>query len=125
MPAIKFLSRLIVDTTPEMRVTVNRFTTPLAEEMFELLSGALPDVPSALLKSRILFSLNNLINGPSDSSSMVYSAFGDMSYDNRFEQAHHFLDYIVAGISALPSPMEDSFVGLCRELIETFQGQSD
>lgn len=125
MPAIKFLSRLIVDTTPEMRVIVNRFTTPLAEEMFELLNETLPEIPPTLLKSRILFSLNNLINGPSDSASMVYSALGDMSYDNRYEQAHHFLDYIVAGISAPPSPMEDHFVELCDDLIAKFQDQGD
>ena len=124
MPAIKFLSRLIVDTAPEMRVIVNRFTGPLATDMFDLLSDALPDIPQSLLKSRLLFSLSQLITGPSDSASMAQSVFGDMRYDNLYEQAHHFLDYITAGIAASPAPMNKEFVGLCRTLIETFQDQS-
>lgn len=123
---IKFLSRLIVDTAPDMRVVVNRFTTPLAEEVYELLVDALPDVPPRLLKARILFSLINLINGSSDAFSLSYSPFGDLSYENPLELANDFLDYLVTAISAPPTaPPTEDFVALCGELIAEFQSAGD
>lgn len=121
LPGIKFLSRLIVDTSPDVRVLANKFTAPLADDVLELLTEALPDVPSRVLKYRILFSLINLINGMSDVAALETSPFGDMSTPGSFEVADHFVEYITAGISAPPSSLNDNFIALCRSFIAVYQ----
>jgi AcrR family transcriptional regulator len=120
LPGIKFLSRLIVDTGPELRVIANRFTGPLAHEVLDLLRDALPNVPPRVLKMRILFSLINLINGMSDVLARATSPFGDMSTPGSLEAANYFIDYITAGISAPPPAMTDEFVAQSREIIRTY-----
>jgi len=120
LPGIKFLSRLIVDTGPELRVIANRFTGPLAHEVLDLLRDALPNVPPRVLKMRILFSLINLINGMSDVLALETSPFGDMSTPGSLEAANYFIDYITAGISAPPTAMTDEFVAQSRETIRTY-----
>ena len=122
--SIKFLSRLIVDTAPDMRVVVNRFTEPFAREMFDMLTVALPEIPPQLLKARILFSIINLINGSSDTYSLAYSPFGDMTYENPLELASHFLDYMTAGIAGAPGAPSAQFVELCAGLIESTRRMS-
>lgn len=121
LPGIKFLSRLIVDTSPDVRVLANKFTGPLADDILELLIEALPDVPPRVLKYRILFSLINLINGMSDVAALETSPFGDMSTPGSFEVADHFIEYITAGISAPPSSLNDNFIALCRNFIAAYQ----
>ncbi len=124
LPGIRFLSRLIVDTGPELRVVANTFTAPLAEDVFELLSKALPDVPARVLKFRILYSLINLINGMSDMLALQTSPFGDMSTPGSLEAADHFIEYVVAGISAPPSSMSEEFVSLSGSVIEQYRSSS-
>lgn len=118
---LRFLSRLIVDTSPEGRVVLNRLTQPMAEELFELLAPALPKIPENLLKMRILFSLINLINGASDAFSLQRSPFGDMSYEDSLELASDFLDYIVAGLTSPPGRTRKEFVDLSNNLIEVYR----
>jgi hypothetical protein len=120
LPGIKFLSRLIVDTGPELRVLANKFTGPLVHEVFDLLKDALPNVPARVLKMRILFSLINLINGMSDVTALETSPFGDMSTPGSLEAANLFIEYITAGISTPPSPLTDEFVAQSREIIRTY-----
>lgn len=117
LPALKFLSRLIVDTGPDIRPLGNRFTGPLATEVYDVLQPMLPHIPPKLLKSRILFTLVNLINGASDVFSMADSPLGDLTFQNPYELASEFLDYLEAGISAPPRALEKRFEGLCTELI--------
>lgn len=121
LPGIRFLSRLIVDTGPELRVLANRFTGPLAEDLFELLSVALPELPPRILKMRILFSLINLINGMSDVMALESSPFGDMSTPGSLEAADHFLEYITAGISAPPSSMDLAFIEQSQHVINAYR----
>jgi AcrR family transcriptional regulator len=120
LPGIRFLSRLIADTGPELRVLANKFTGPLAHEVFDLLKEALPDMPAQVLKMRILFSLINLINGMSDVTALETSPFGDMSTPGSLEAANYFIEYITAGISALPGPMTEEFIAQSREIIRTY-----
>ena len=119
--AIKFLSRLIVDTEPDMRVLANRFIEPLARDAYDAIAPLLPEIPEKLLKSRIQFSMINLINGGSDAFAMSYSAFGDLSYENPFELASHFMDYLVAGISAPVGVLDERFSAFCTDLVKTTQ----
>jgi AcrR family transcriptional regulator len=121
LPGLKFLSRLIVDSGPEVRLLANKFTGPLANEVLELLTQALPDLPPKVLKIRILFSLINLINGMSDVVALKMSPFGDMSPPDLLEAANYFIEYITAGISASPSSMTDSFITESGELIRRFR----
>lgn len=121
LPGIRFLSRLIADTGPELRVLANKFTGPLAFDVFELLREALPEIPERMLKMRILFSMINLINGMSDVLALESSPFGDMSTPGSLEAADHFIQYIAAGISAPPSEPRDDFVEMSRELIRTYR----
>jgi AcrR family transcriptional regulator len=121
LPSIKFLSRLIVDTGPEMRVLANAFTAPLAHEVFDLLRLALPELPPRVLKMRILFSLINLINGMSDVLALETSPFGDMSTPGSLAAAHFFIEYITAGISAPPCAMTEEFVQQSRHIIRTYK----
>lgn len=120
LPGIKFLSRLIVDTGPELRVLANKFTGPLVHEVFGLLTEALPEVPPRALKMRILFSLINLINGMSDVTALETSPFGDMSTPGSLEAANYFIEYITAGISTPPGPMTEAFIAQSREIIRTY-----
>lgn len=116
--ALKFLSRLIADSGPEMRVILNGFTEPLAADTFDLLAPILPDIPEELLKTRILFSLTNLISGASDAASMAYSPFGDMSYDYPIKLAEDHMIYLAAGISAPAPELDPEFEAFCKEQIE-------
>ncbi len=117
---IRFLSRLIADTGPELRVLANKFTGPLAEYVLEMLIEALPEIPPRVLKMRILFSLINLINGMSDVLALETSPFGDMSTPGSLEAANYFIEYITAGISAPPGPLTEDFVAQSREIIRTY-----
>jgi AcrR family transcriptional regulator len=120
LPGIRFLSRLIVDTEHEVRLVANTFTGPLVHEVFELLHSVMPEMPPRVLKMRLLFSLNNLINGMSDVLALETSPFGDMSTPGSLEAANHFLEYITAGICAPPSQMTDEFATLARGIIHTY-----
>jgi len=121
LPGIKFLSRLIVDTSDEMRPVANRLTGPMANEVFELLGQALPEVPEDALKLRILFSLTNLINGMADVTALESSPFGDVSTPGSLEAAEQFMRYIVAGLSApAQDQLDPRFVKTARELIAIY-----
>jgi AcrR family transcriptional regulator len=120
LPGIRFLSRLIADTGPELRVLANKFTGPLVHEVFELLQTALPEMPPRVLKMRILFSLINLINGMSDVTALETSPFGDMSTPGSLEAANSFIEYITAGISAPPGPLTDEFIEQSRDIIRVY-----
>ncbi len=120
LPGIRFLSRLIADTGPELRVVANKLTGPLVHEVFELLQEALPEMPPRVLKMRILCSLINLINGMSDVTALETSPFGDLSTPGSLEAANCFIEYITAGISAPPGPMTDQFIKQSRDIIRIY-----
>ena len=120
LPAIRFLSRLIADTGPELRVRANRFTGPLVHEVLELLTEALPEIPPRVLKMRILFSLINLINGMSDVTALETSPFCDMITPCSLEAANCFSEDITAGVAAPPGAMTARFLDQSREIIRTY-----
>jgi AcrR family transcriptional regulator len=121
LPGIKFLSRLIVDTSPSMRPIVNRFTSPLVHEVQDLLRVALPDIAPRVLQMRILCSLINLINGMGDVLALESSPFGDMSTPGSLEAAHLFLEYITNGIAAPTATMSEEFIAQSRDIIRTYR----
>ena len=123
LPGIRFLSRLIVDSNPDVRAVANKFTSPLANEMFELLSRSLPDLPNRVLQMRILFSLTNLINGMGDIAALATSPFGNVCMPGTLENPICFIDYITAAISA-PSTghVTDEFIAKVEDIRRAYAG---
>jgi AcrR family transcriptional regulator len=114
-PATKFLSRLFVETSENIRPLADFFTRPIAEDAYELLSPILPHVSEKVLKTRIVFSLTNLINGASDAFSVQVTLMKDLGYADPIELLHHFMDYIVNGLSAPEKQTPTEFYTVCGE----------
>jgi AcrR family transcriptional regulator len=124
LPGVRFLSRLIVDSNSDVRAVANKFTTPLAHEMFELLRSSLPDLPSRVLQMRILFSLTNLINGMGDIAALATSPFGNVCMPGTLENPNCFIDYIAAAISAPPpDPVNGELIAKVEDIRRAYGGE--
>jgi AcrR family transcriptional regulator len=123
LPGVRFLSRLIVDSSPDVRAVADKFTRPLAHEMFELLSRSLPDLLPRVLQMRILFSLTNLINGMGDIAALATSPFGNVCMPGTLENPNCFIDYITAAISAPPpGPVTGEFIAQVEDIRRAYGG---
>jgi AcrR family transcriptional regulator len=123
LPGIRFLSRLIVDTSPDVRAVADKFTSPLGREMFDLLNRSLPDLPPRVLQMRILFSLTNLINGMGDIAALATSPFGNVCMPGTLENPNCFIDYITAAISAPPpSNVTEEFIAKVEDIRRAYGG---
>ncbi len=125
LPGIRFLSRLIVDSSPDVRAVADKFSRPLAHEMFELLHRLLPDLPPRVLQMRILFSLTSLITGMGDIAALATSPFGDVRMPGTLENPNCFIDYIAAAISAPPpDPVTGELIAKVEDIRRAYGGES-
>jgi hypothetical protein len=123
LPGIRFLSRLIVDSSPDVRAVADKFTRPLAHEMFDLLNRSLPDLPPRVLQMRILFSLTNLITGMGDIAALATSPFGDVRMPGTLENPNCFIDYIAVAISSPPpDPVTGELIAKVEDIRRAYGG---
>lgn len=111
--ATKFLSRLIVDSDGDIRPLADLFIAPIASDTYELLAPILPKVSEKALKSRIIFSLTNLINGASDAFSVRVTLIEQLGYEEPMDLMNHFFEYMVAGLSAPEGKRTRAFDAVC------------
>ena len=117
-PAIKFLSRLIVENGEDIRPLAGIFTEPIAADTYALLAPILPGVSEKALKARIIFSLTNLINGVADAFSVNVTLIEQLGYEEPMDLMNHFFEYMVAGLSAPEGKRTREFDAVCAHQLE-------
>jgi AcrR family transcriptional regulator len=101
---VKLLSRVILGEAQELAPLLNALSLARVEALTELVQQFVPHVPRHILHGRIEFALVNILCGL---ASLPYlrqiASVGDVTEPSRGLLAVMIVDYIVAGLSAVPA----------------------
>ena len=101
--AVRAIARMEFDGDAKVHEVLNKSAGPAVRRMFVLLNLALPDIPPKLLKQRINFSVNAVIQGFADHKNLHQCYLGNLAVKDLSQLASIYQSMTVAMLSA-PNP---------------------
>ena len=99
--AVRFISRLVSDSDPEIADLVNRVFAPFWQRLDQALAAQLPQLPAPVRRLRLMFMSTNILHGAAEVAWLAHSPLGDMS--RHFDEntlLENLLDYLLGGLQA-------------------------
>ena len=99
--AVRFISRLVSDSDPEIADLVNRVFAPFWLRLDQALAAQLPQLPAPVRQLRLMFMSTNIFHGAAEVAWLAHSPLGDMS--RHFDEntlLENLLDYLLGGLQA-------------------------
>ena len=96
--ALRFLARLQIDMSPEVREILNRDTQRIAHRFDALLARALPDLPDNIRRMRYIYFWTLTVQMFAGSGHLESTVFGDLRTCVDEEALQRCFDYLVGGI---------------------------
>jgi len=102
--ALRFLARLQIDMSPEIRDILNRDTQQIAKRFDALLAQALPDLPDHIRQMRYIYFWPLTVQMFAGSGHLDSTAFGDLRTCVDEDSLQRCFDYLVGGMEGPVSP---------------------
>jgi AcrR family transcriptional regulator len=99
--AVRFISRLVSESDPEIAELVNRVFAPFWQRLDQALAAQLPQLPAPVRQLRLMFMSTNIFHGAAEVAWLAHSPLGDMS--RHFDEdslLENLLDYLLGGLQA-------------------------
>lgn len=97
--AVKVMSRMMMETDPEIWAIFNRFFSDYAQQVHQQVSTFYPDADNNKLQLRVLIGLDAIIHGASEWISLRDSPLGAFEIKDFDELTEQLSDFVEGGIS--------------------------
>ena len=98
--AVRFMSRLITECSPEMAANFNRVYEPFWQRVDGALAQLIPELPADIRRLRLMFMSTNVFHGVAEVASLAHTPLGDMSHFDNETLLDHLVDYLIGGLQA-------------------------
>ncbi len=98
--AIRALARMEFDRDASVHKVLNKSAGSFVRSMFSILKILLPDIPPKVLKRRINFAVNSVINGFANHRNLQHSYLGNLAVKNLNQLADRYQTMTIAILSS-------------------------
>jgi AcrR family transcriptional regulator len=98
--AVRFMSRLITEYSPEIAAEFNRVYEPFWLRVDGALAQLVPELPADIRRLRLMFMSTNVLHGVAEVASLAHTPLGDMSHFDNETLLDHLVDYLIGGLQA-------------------------
>ena len=98
--AVRFLSRLVSESDPQMAQLVNNMFAPFWRHLDRALAPAVPELPTEVRRLRLMFISVNVLHGMAEVGWLQRSPLGDLGHFDGDTLLDHLVDYLIGGLQA-------------------------
>ena len=98
--AVRFLSRLVSESDPELAALVNEMFAPFWGRLDRALARAVPALPVEVRRLRLMFISVNVFHGMAEIGWLSRSPVGDLGHFDSDTLLDHLVDYLIGGLVA-------------------------